>query len=184
VPMARQTTPDRCGSLADPPSEVQVTVVPGPAARAIRDRTAGLRAVKGRRLTVGLAVAVAAIGAIVVGSLHGGRTGARVRTRSAERGTAGPAGVAAAYRYPLGCLSVTMSASDRAYASTHVDRASPCWRYGVYVTVIFHRVGAVWRLALEAASSSCPVVSLPAFVRAQLAVCRRLVRPPAYGPGG
>lgn len=178
--MAQHGPPVGWGSLADPPSEVQVTVMPGPRAGAIRDRIAGARA----WLTACLIIGIVGTGAIVVGALHAGGIGTIPVARSAEAElrTAGPAGVAAAYRYPLGCLSVTMSAVDRAYATTHVDRGSPCWRYGVYVTVIFRRVGAVWRLALEAASSSCPVVSLPAVVRTQLAECRRLLTR-AHGPG-
>lgn len=177
--VARRRTPDRRDSLASPPPdlhavEVQVTVLPGPDENRVRDRDrwhAGPRA----RVTAGLAVVVAVggVGAVVIGALRGGRTGPSSPVVVARARTAAPAGVAAAYRYPLGCLSVTISARNPAYAGAHLDRASPCWRYGVYVTAILHRVHGVWRLALEAAGSSCPAVSLPAVVLAQLAVCRR-----------
>lgn len=182
--VARHRTPDRWDSVAEPPPEVQVTVVsvtvvPGTGGHDVRDRIAGTRAVARARLILGLAivVAVGGVGGIAVDSLQGGRTGAPSGAPVGQARAAGPAGVAAAYRYPLGCLGVTISASDPASASAHLDRASPCWRYGVYVTAIFHRVHRVWRLALEAASSSCPAVSLPAVVRAQLAVCRRTATP-------
>jgi H+/Cl- antiporter ClcA len=86
---------------------------------------------------------------------------------------AGSAGVAAAFRYPLGCLAVTIERRAPTYATATLDRKSPCWRYGVYITAIFHRVHGEWRLVLEARSNRCPPRSLPAAVRAQLAVCAR-----------
>lgn len=52
-------------------------------------------------------------------------------------------------------------------------RAGPCWRYGVFITAILRRVGDDWRLALEATSPSCPALSLPPEVEAQVVVCRR-----------
>jgi hypothetical protein len=89
----------------------------------------------------------------------------------AELRSPGPAGVAAAFHYPLACLSVTMLSTHPAYATAQLDRASPCWRYGVYVTAIFRRTGGEWRLMLEADSDSCPKLSLPPTVRRQLAAC-------------
>ncbi len=182
--VARHRTPDRWDSRVDPPPEVQVievqvTVVPDPRDHQLRDRIAGMWAVACQRLIVGLGiiVAVAGVGGIVVDGLQGGRTGAPSGARVGQAPAAGPAGVAAVYRYPLGCLGATVSGSDLASARTPLDRASPCWRYGVYVTVIFHRVHGVWRLGLQAASSACPAVSLPAVVRAQIAVCRRTATP-------
>lgn len=158
--------------------EVQVTVVPDPGENLVRDRIAGIRALSRARVIVGLAVlvAVGGVGGIVIGALPRERAATSSGVVGAGIRAAGPAGVAAAYRYPLGCLGVTISARKQAYASAHLDRASPCWRYGVYVTAIFHRVHGMWRLALEAASSSCPAVALPAVVLAQLAVCRRTAR--------
>jgi len=178
--VARRRTPDRRETLASPPPdfhliEVQVTVVPGRGENRVIDRSAvhlGLRACA--RVIVGLAVLVAAggAGAVVIGAVQGGRTGPSTGVVVARARAAGPAGVPAAYRYPLGCLGATISGSNPAYASARLDRTSPCWHYGVYVTAIFHRVHGVWHLALEAVSPSCPAVSLPAAVLAQLAVCR------------
>jgi hypothetical protein len=81
--VARHRTPHRRDSLADPPPAVQVTVVeitvlPGPRGHELRDRIAGIRAVAWAGLIVGLAVvaAVGGVGWVVVGALHGGRTGA------------------------------------------------------------------------------------------------------------
>jgi hypothetical protein len=66
---------------------------------------------------------------------------------------------------------VTISTTDPTYARAELDRVSPCWRYGVYVTAIFHRVGGSWRPLLNSSRYSCPVASLPAVVQQQLAVC-------------
>ena len=166
---------------------MQVTALPGPGDTWVRDRIAGIRALARARVTVGLAVvvvglaivvAVAGVGAAVTGALRGGRVGRSSGVVVAGARAAGPAGVAAAYRYPLSCLGVTISASNPAYAGARLDRASPCWRYGVYGTAVFHRVHGVWHLALEVAGSSCPAASLPTAVLAQLAVCqpRREIR--------
>ena len=83
----------------------------------------------------------------------------------------GPVGGAAAYRYPVSCLSVEFASTNRSYARARLDRASPCWRYGVWVTAVFHRVDGVWHRVLDAASYSCPVRSLPRGVERQLGVC-------------
>lgn len=172
--MEQPGTPDARGPLADPPWDVQVTIImPAPRGRSVRARIARVPAIVGVRVAVALLVVLAGVGAVFVGTAHEGRAGGASATPAAELRIAGPAAVAAAYRYPLGCLAASISTSDRASVAGRLHRAGPCWRYGVYVTVIFHRVHGVWRLALEAVSSSCPVVSPPAVVRAQLAVCRR-----------
>jgi hypothetical protein len=115
--------------------------------------------------------AVAAVLAVV--SLPGGHRAVSKLVPRAQPAAPGPAGVAAALRYPLGCLSVTL---DNRYATASLDRASPCWRYGVYVTAILRRVEGVWRLVLYARANRCPPRSLPAAVRAQVAVCARAGR--------
>jgi hypothetical protein len=157
---------------------VQVTVVLGPRHHYLRELHAAVRA-RARACVLGLFVLSVAIAAplMVVSS---GRHSARVpgspsvpAASAAQLERPGAAGVAAAFRYPLGCLSVTIISSHPAYATAQLNRASPCWRYGVYVTAIFRRVGRAWRLMLEADSHTCPAVSLPAAVRAQLAVCAR-----------
>jgi hypothetical protein len=89
------------------------------------------------------------------------------------RNGAGMAGVAAAYRYPLGCLGITLSAER----NSMVGRHSPCWHYGVYVTAVLAKVSGEWRLMLQATTPTCPAVTLPAVVRSALAGCRRAAAP-------
>jgi hypothetical protein len=144
----------------------------------------------GPRARVATAIAVLALGTgavITTSSFNSGRGGinravplvqrpnvglARVANVGLARvANVGLARLAEVYRYPLGCLGTRIS--TRTHALPPLDFASPCWRYGVYVTAIIRRSGRVWRLALEAISPSCPAVSLPPPVRAQLAVCRR-----------
>lgn len=157
---------------------VQVTVIPGPRGRAIRDRIGHVRGAVDARLVLVVAVALAGLGVVAAGQTQGGRTGSHPDATVNSARASAPSRVAAAFRYPLGCLSVTISASDPAYAAARLDRASPCWRYGVYLTAVFHRVDGVWGLVLEAASPRCPIVSLPAVVQSQLAICRRIDAPP------
>jgi hypothetical protein len=126
--------------------------------------------------------AAALAGAAVLG-LVTSRTTVRatppVHTPIAQARDAGPVGVAAAYRYPLACLSVTIAKADPDFAAARLDRASPCWRYGVYTTTILHRVAGVWRVALETSGASCSISSIPAVVRAQLGLCAGGPAPPA-----
>jgi hypothetical protein len=124
-------------------------------------------------------IAVAAIGvlAAVVGVVANqviGTTAPRPEAQAlaqAQASTPGPVGVAAAYRYPRNCLDVTIDAANPAFAAVRLNRVSPCWRYGVYVTAIFHRVAGVWRMVLDATGTGCPMRSVPAPVRAQLGMC-------------
>ena len=124
------------------------------------------------RLIAGPAlVALAGAGALTVGNLRG-TTGARqVQQNVGLEPIRFQPPVAAAYRYPLGCLGEALSGNRSAS-----DPRGPCWRYGVYLTVVLHRQGSGWRLALEAISPTCPALSLPPLVRAQVAICRRRVR--------
>ena len=183
--MAQRSTPDGCGSPVDAPANVRVTVVPGPRAHPIRNRSAAIRA--DVLLVVAAIVLIGAAGAIVAGALRRGRpvsaasirpsdartTGSPAAAPVTEASTAGVAGIAAAYRYPLGCLGITLSA-DR---SSMLGRHSPCWRYGVYVTAVLRRVNGVWRLMLEATSTKCPAVTLPDIVRSALISCKRGMAP-------
>jgi hypothetical protein len=148
-----------------------------------------------------LVLAVVAVGAIVAVALPGGgpTRAAAIRPREpsqasigfaelrrgtgpaavpiTETGTAEVARTAAAYRYPLGCLGITLSA-DR---SAMLGRRSPCWRYGVYVTAVLRQVDGVWRLMLEATSPRCPAVVLPDIVRSALVACERAAAPAPNG---
>jgi hypothetical protein len=92
--------------------------------------------------------------------------------RATRRPTPSPkAAVALAYRYPAACLTVTFSAADPAYARVALDRASPCWRYGVYAITVFHRAAGSWREVVDRTSYSCPLRRLPMVVQHQLGVC-------------
>jgi hypothetical protein len=167
---------DRSGSLADPPSEVQVTVVTRPRSR--RRRSADARSL----VAVGvIATALALAGiAMVAVVLSGGRAERATATArvSATPGAERPTAVEEAYRYPLGCLGRAIA--ETRYVAARSDRESPCWRYGVYITAIFHRVDGVWRLALEERGAACPPRSLPSAVRAQIAVCHTTAAHAAY----
>ena len=186
--MAQRSRPDGWVSPADAPSNVRVTVVAGPRdhhrVRSLRDRRAAI----GVRLGVAAIVAViavgVAVGVIVSVTLRTGRPvslegvgfgGPRPvgNPAAATEGAAGVARIAAAYRYPLGCLGLTLSA-DR---SSVLGRHSPCWRYGVYVTAVLRQVNGVWRLALEATSPRCPAAPLPDIVRSALVACRHGTAP-------
>jgi len=156
-------------------------------------------------LVIASVVAVLAAGAIAAVALRGGRQISTAPARNADVGTAAtpatvlategrtagnPAAVAAteaataevariaaAYRYPLGCLGITLSA-DR---SAMLGRHSPCWRYGVYITAVLRQVNGVWRLMLQATSPRCPAVPLPTVVRSALISCERSTGPSPSG---
>jgi hypothetical protein len=83
----------------------------------------------------------------------------------------GSAGVAAAYGYPLRCLTVTIASADRSYARADYNRVSACGRYDGTATAIFRRVDGEWRPVLDATGYSCPIASLSRAVAAELAVC-------------
>lgn len=92
-------------------------------------------------------------------------------SRDALRRAPGPAGVAAAYGYPLRCLSVAIALHDPRFARADFDRAVPCGRFTGSVTAIFRRVDGAWVPVLDAASYPCPVRSLPEPVQVELGVC-------------
>ena len=94
-----------------------------------------------------------------------------VHPSSAAARDPGQAGVAAAYGYPLRCLSVTIASANRSYARADYNRVSACGRYDGTVTAIFHRVGGAWRPVLDATGYSCPIVSLSRAVATELDVC-------------
>jgi hypothetical protein len=119
---------------------------------------------------VGAAVSITLATALVAGV--GWPGGDPVRPPRAPAFSERGAALAAVYRYPLGCLSTTLSIAESAKLA-RIRHAGPCWRYGVFVTAILHRVAGEWRLVLEATSPSCPAVSLPPAIEAQVASCRR-----------
>jgi len=152
----------------DPPSVVEVTVVPGPRRQSERVRSHVRSLTTRRRVVVELIAAVAVVGAVVVLTGAGLDAGAsRGKTGGAPRVWA-PNVVAGVYR-PLECLNLAVSATSPG----QIDRDGSCWRYGVQLTAIVRDVGGVWRMGLAARSPSCPDLRLPPPVRAQLVVCRR-----------
>jgi hypothetical protein len=162
--MEQPRAPDGCGRLADPPRDVEVTII-----RAPERRAAGAGARLPARALVTVALMLAA--AVAVLSTSGGPRVDRPHTAPAIRFAATDAAslpaAAAVYRYPLGCLGASLSGDATA------SRDGPCWRYGVFLTAVIHRAGGGWRLGLEAVSPRCPRISLPAALRAQLVACRR-----------
>jgi hypothetical protein len=100
-----------------------------------------------------------------------------VHTRATPATIEGLARIETAYRYPLGCLGLTLS-PDR---SSAVGGQSPCWHYGVYVTAVLGRDNGVWRLMLEATSPKCPAVPLPSIIQSALIACNRGAAPSPRG---
>jgi hypothetical protein len=163
--MAQRGAPDGW----DPPSIVRVTVESGPRDRAVDARVRRLRTLIATG-AIGAGVVLCAV--LIAGGLAGGRGGPGRSATDPAQAAIVPyadqlAAVAEAYRFPLGCVSLTES-DGRLQA-----HPGPCWRYGVSVTAILRRVAGVWRLALEVRSPNCPRVALPASLLGRLAVCRR-----------
>lgn len=172
---SQRRPPDQWEGSADPPRVVQVTLLPDPYARPLRERIH-----VSRRLLVGFVpAACACLVALAAGTLGAGRS-PTIPVARAGATRPGPWGVAAAYGYPLRCLSITIDPTDRVYARADFDHGSPCGRYDGDVTAIFHRVDHAWRPVLDATGYGCPVASLSAAVQSALDVCPQRPRP---GPG-
>jgi hypothetical protein len=168
--MAKHPASDRTGSPPDPPHAtlIEISVVPdndpGPAGHGT-----GTGKLTRRRAPVVIVLASVILGAAAVVLV--GASGRPSQEVSRMARNSGPAGVAAAYGHPLGCLSVTILATDRAYARADFNETSRCGRYTWFPTAIFHRVAGAWRPVLDAVQYICPVNSLPPSVQAQLGVC-------------
>jgi hypothetical protein len=159
---------------------VEITVLPGPDAHTLRERIAGIKRVTRRRAIVAPVLVLAIIGAAAA-RLLGDRDAGRQLINPLAR-ESGPAGVAAAYGYPLRCLSITILASDHTYARADFNHMSPCGRYMGYPTAIFHYVTGAWRPVLDAISYSCPVDSLPDAIQTELDVCPQTSSRRGAGP--
>lgn len=178
VVVSRRRSGDRWPGQGEPPTEVEITLLEHDEldfSRKIfgsdpRRRRAGARAL----LVVFLAaVAIGATAAAVIGSGHGTRRpgGQALRAASPRAHLPGAAGVAAAYGYPPHCLTITISAINRAFARADFNHASLCGRYAGDPTAIFYRSSGVWRLVLDAVGYQCPVGTIPGVVQRALAVC-------------
>jgi hypothetical protein len=158
------------GAAGKSPVLVRVTIEPGPS----RSTWPGKIRLPGHFAPVVAVVAIGILAAAVFGVLRTRGTSTPpppVHAQELPASNPGPVGVAAAYRYPRDCLSVTIPATDPVYAAVRLNRVSPCWRYGVYVTAIFHRVAGVWRMVLDVTGTGCPMTGIPSAVRAQLGLC-------------
>jgi hypothetical protein len=155
-------------------------VLPDPRARTLRQRVADLRLPTGRTMAGLLILALAGSAFAVDASLDGRSAPAR-RAGSRAR-EAGAAGVAAAYSYPLRCLSISIAVHDPRFARADFDRRVPCGRYAGYPTAVFHRLDGAWVPVLDAVSYSCPVRSIPTAVQADLGICL-IASPPSRSSG-
>jgi hypothetical protein len=173
----RQVPTDPCRS-SDLPEvlAVDVSVVPEPGTSRPRSHAAvgGSSVVKAIAVLAVVAAAIVATALTLPGSP--GRNGHSSSTLARARG---PVGIAAAYGYPLACLSITILATNRSYARADFNHMSPCGRFTGYSTAIFHRAMGVWRRALDAVSYACPVASIPVAVQTELGVCPPRVTWPA-----
>jgi hypothetical protein len=175
--MAKERTPDRRDGLAEPPIDVQITVVPRRDGSALGDRIRDASVSKRARALVVLALVVAAGVAIAAAALPGHR-GAAPPLAATPAPVGGPAGVAAmyGYGYPFRCLTVTVDATDPAFARADFDQGSYCSRFSGWVTAVFHRVRGGWRMVVDAGEYWCPAGAIPRAVQLQLGICGRTGR--------
>ncbi len=131
---------------------VEVTAGKGPAGRMPR----------GAIVALALVLLIASVGVLWLGD--------RIPVGGVTR-ERGPDGVAAAYGYPLRCLSVTILATNRTYARADFNHLTRCGRYTWYPTAIFHYASGRWRTVLDAINYVCPLASLPRPVQTELGVC-------------
>jgi hypothetical protein len=159
--------PDRRDARSDSPQVVSVEVTVASRSRPPRDGGSPAR----RRLALGIG-ATGALAAVVAVWLGGG--GARHADPVTARG---PAGVAAAYGYPLSCMSVTIPAADRTYARADLSHAAGCAGITGYAPAIFHYVAGRWRLVPDAVGYMCNRESVPAAVDRAFELCVGTVVP-------
>ncbi len=110
--------------------------------------------------------AVAALAVIAAAWLSGGSVQHRDPVAAP-----GPAGVAAAYGYPLGCLSVRILATDRTYARADLSHTAGCGRNTGYAPAIFHYAAGRWRLVPDAIGYMCFAGAVPDAVEQGLELC-------------
>lgn len=166
----RAAEPPPSGSDLPEVVVVELKVLPPADARAFRARIAATQ--RARRRLAGLALALVLAIAAAAAIWLSGRNAERPLVNPVAR-ERGPAGVAAAYGYPLDCLTITVVMTDRTYARADFNHLSPCGRYMGYPTAIFHYASGRWRPLLDAISYQCPVDSLPTDVQTALGVCAR-----------
>jgi hypothetical protein len=154
--MAQRTSPGGESSISDPPSRVQVTVVPGPRRAPIAGqlKAGAVWARLGTPAVLALAAIVTAVLAAAVIAIAGIAGGASSHpTRVAHR-----------------------AATTTAVITPTRARNPFLPAYALNVTAIFHRVHGRWHLLRIVSGSECPA-NVPSEVRSSdLVVCER-------GPG-
>jgi hypothetical protein len=168
--MGKPDRPVRRDTTSDPAQGVliEVTALPGPGAPRFSQLLPGLA--RPRSYAFGLLALLLASVALVIATGHGHRI-AQPRSASALAREKGPAGVAAAYGFPLRCLAVTILPVNRTYARADFNHRSPCGHYAGYPTAIFRYAGGRWHPVLDALGYRCPVRALPVEVQTRLGVC-------------
>jgi hypothetical protein len=127
-------------------TETRLSPVPGP----LRDRLAEISARHWVGAALAVALALAAVGAMILTMPGGSGTrraaGAPGAVPGAEKAT-----IAAAlgYRYPPRCLMFTIANDDPDYARVAVARTNGCGRYHGYLDASMHRVDRIWQLVLD-----------------------------------
>jgi hypothetical protein len=147
--------------------EIQITLPPAAGPRRLPARSLPIL---GALTASALVAMVPALGGLGIAALfrHGHSA---LRSPPAMARFAGPAGVAAAYGYPIRCLSITIPPGHATYARADFDRRNLCGRYMGYTAAIFHRTNGTWRVVLEASAYVCPVAAIPPAVQARLGIC-------------
>jgi hypothetical protein len=153
--------PDAREAGSDSPQVVAIEVTVASRARPPRAGGSAAR----RRAIAGL-VLTFVMGAIAVIWLVGRQ--AQNRDPVTARGANG---VAAAYGYPLGCMSVTIPATDRTYARADLSHTVGCGRNTGYAPAIFHYVAGRWRLVPDAIGYTCNPNAMPAVVEQAFELC-------------
>ena len=125
----------------------------------------------GAVLVGGAAAILAAIAVAGLGGRSSRPAGDPVTARGAD-------GVAAAYGYPLGCVSVTILATDRTYARANLSHVAGCGGITGYAPAIFHYVAGRWRLVPDAIGYMCFRGAVPPAVERGFALC---VEPLSHG---
>jgi hypothetical protein len=127
-------------------SITETTLPPVP----LRDRLADISARHWVRAALAVALALTAVGAIIVATPGSSGTrraaGGLGAVPGAEKST-----VAAAlgHRYPPRCLMFTIANDDPDYARVAVARTNGCGRYYGYLDASMHRVDRIWQLVLD-----------------------------------
>jgi len=177
--VARKRWTDRAAPPADRARDVQVTVVS--ASEGHSRGSVGPTAAAA--LFAAVALAVLAMVAILEDPLHDHQhhgTSAKPNVSVAvlaaasftPEGNPGQDPIAAAFRGPLRCLSLTYAASDRQYVRAEPATGLTCPSYPAGA-MIFRWVDGNPEPILESSTYACPVRSLPVSVQAELGVCPR-----------